>query len=271
MPNRDSEKLITDGYTTTLLGDELMVCENMKHIRVTSVPSYTEVGMIILCLRGTAKICIFDNIHILAKNELAVIVLSRALFDDTLSGFSRFSPLFFVYMRSHYWYELTGEEIERFKLFYGSLSQRAKDPTHFFRRESVLLLLRIFYLDIYNEYYSKSHLIKGGSDMGKSKLAHDFFCLIMQHYREHKDVAFYADKLCITSKYLSMVIKEASGKTAKDWIVEYAILEIKAMLKNSTMNIQEISIKTNFANQSSLGRFFRKHTGMTLTEYRMHR
>ena len=54
MPNRDSEKLITDGYTTTLLGDELMVCENMKHIRVTSVPSYTEVGMIILCLRGTA-------------------------------------------------------------------------------------------------------------------------------------------------------------------------------------------------------------------------
>ena len=74
MPNRDSEKLITDGYTTTLLGDELMVCENMKHIRVTSVPSYTEVGMIILCLRGTAKICIFDNIHILAKNELAVIL-----------------------------------------------------------------------------------------------------------------------------------------------------------------------------------------------------
>ena len=34
MPNRDSEKLITDGYTTTSLGDELMVCENMKHIRV---------------------------------------------------------------------------------------------------------------------------------------------------------------------------------------------------------------------------------------------
>lgn len=38
----------------------------------------------------------------------------------------------------------------------------------------MLLLLRIFYLDIYNEYYSKSHLMKGGSDMGKSKLAHDF-------------------------------------------------------------------------------------------------
>jgi len=41
------------------------------------------------------------------------------------------------------------------------------------------------------------------------------------------------------------------------------------LLKNSTMNIQQIAIKTNFANQSSLGRFFRKHTGMSLLEYRM--
>ena len=60
-----------------------------------------------------------------------------------------------------------------------------------------------------------------------------------------------------------------SGKTAKDWIIEYMVLEIKALLKNSTLNIQQIATKTNFANQSSLGRFFRKHTGMSLLEYRM--
>ena len=61
----------------------------------------------------------------------------------------------------------------------------------------------------------------------------------MKHFKENKDVAFYADKLCITSKYLTMVIKEVSGKSAKDWIVEYIVLEIKALLKNTNMNIQE--------------------------------
>ena len=66
-----------------------------------------------------------------------------------------------------------------------------------------------------------------------------------------------------------MVIKEVSGKSAKDWIVEYIVLEIKALLKNTNMNIQEIAVKTNFANQSSLGLFFRKHTGMSLSQYRM--
>ena len=103
----------------------------------------------------------------------------------------------------------------------------------------------------------------------KEELANKFFGLIMKHFKENKDVAFYADKLCITSKYLTMVIKEVSGKSAKDWIVEYIVLEIKALLKNTNMNIQEIAVKTNFANQSSLGRFFRKHTGMSLSQYRM--
>lgn len=97
----------------------------------------------------------------------------------------------------------------------------------------------------------------------------EHFVLRIIHFKENKDVAFYADKLCITSKYLTMVIKETSGKSAKDWIVEYIILEIKALLKNTNLNIQEIAIKTNFANQSSLGRFFRKHTGMSLSQYRM--
>lgn len=64
-------------------------------------------------------------------------------------------------------------------------------------------------------------------DTRKEELANKFFGLIMKHFKENKDVAFYADKLCITSKYLTMVIKEVSGKSAKDWIVEYIVLENK--------------------------------------------
>ena len=90
--------------------------------------------------------------------------------------------------------------------------------------------------------------------------------------RMDKEAAKELDFLQRVKKHLedgNMVIKETSGKSAKDWIVEYIILEIKALLKNTSLNIQEIAIKTNFANQSSLGRFFRKHTGMSLSQYRM--
>ena len=90
----------------------------------------------------------------------------------------------------------------------------------------------------------------------------------MKHYKEKREVSFYAKMLCITPKYLTTIIKTVSGKSAKDWILEYVILEIKALLRDSSLNIQEIVLKTNFANQSSLGRFFRKHTGMSPSEYR---
>ena len=133
----------------------------------------------------------------------------------------------------------------------------------------VIHLLRYLYLELFKAYQKEATLMTDRKDIRKEELANKFFGLIMKHFKENKDVAFYADKLCITSKYLTMVIKETSGKSAKDWIVEYVILEIKTLLKNTNMNIQEIAIRTNFANQSSLGRFFRKHTGMSLSQYRM--
>ena len=86
----------------------------------------------------------------------------------------------------------------------------------------------------------------------------------MSNYKVNRSVTFYANSLCITPKYLTMVVKEVSGKSAKDWITEYMILELKGLLTNSTLNIQEIVEKTQFSNQSSLGRFFRRHTAYRL-------
>ena len=63
-------------------------------------------------------------------------------------------------------------------------------------------------------------------------------------------------------------LKETSGKSPKDWIIDYSLLEIKELLKNSSLNIQEITIRTKFLNQSALGRFFKRHTNMSPSEYR---
>ena len=171
-------------------------------------------------------------------------------------------------MRSHYWYPQSERDIPRMYNYLGMIKDKVTSQD-IYRRELIIHLLRYLYLELFNAYQKESTLMTARRDTRKEELANKFFGLIMKHFKENKDVAFYADKLCITSKYLTMVIKETSGKSAKDWIVEYIILEIKALLKNTSLNIQEIAIKTNFANQSSLGRFFRKHTGMSLSQYRM--
>lgn len=277
--------------TDNSLHEEIKFRENLKYVPINNDPSYIKVGMLILCLKGSARLTVYDNVHVLAQNELAIIfpgqlvslteisddfltdtlIISHSLFDDAVNGLTRFSPHFFFYMRSNYWYSVADYDKMRFKDYYQLIQTKVTNPHYRFKREVAIYILRIFYLDVYNDYCDKAFILKDTLDVRKGELAHDFFYLLMENYRQYRDVAYYADKMCITPKYLSAVIKEVSGKTAKDWIVEYIILEVKRLLRDSSLNILEIAMQADFSNQSSLGRFFRKHTGMTLTDYRMNK
>ena len=97
-----------------------------------------------------------------------------------------------------------------------------------------------------------------------------FHDAIVKYHRESREVIFYADKLCITPKYLSAIIKQVSGKSANDWINDYVMRETKAMLKTQkSMTIQEISDIMGFPDQATFSKFFKKHEGCTPTDYRM--
>lgn len=95
-----------------------------------------------------------------------------------------------------------------------------------------------------------------------------FIKLVSQNYTVHRNVGFYADKLCLTPKYLSKLIRDTSGRSAPDWIDSYVVLEAKNLLKYSNAAIKEIVYTLNFPNQSVFYKFFKARTGMTPTEYR---
>ena len=82
----------------------------------------------------------------------------------------------------------------------------------------------------------------------------------------NRDNAYF---LAVAAKYLTTIIRKTSGRTAAEWIDDYVVLEAKNLLKYSTMSIQEIAYCLNFPNQSFFGKYFRSHTGMTPSAYRM--
>lgn len=99
-------------------------------------------------------------------------------------------------------------------------------------------------------------------------LFEQFISLVAEYHNAHRNVGFYADKLCLTPKYLSKLIKTATGRSAPEWIDAYVILEAKNLLKYSNDTIKEIVYKLNFPNQSVFYKFFKARTGMTPSEYR---
>jgi len=100
-------------------------------------------------------------------------------------------------------------------------------------------------------------------------LYNQFVSLIMGHYTTAHDVAFYADKLSITPRYLSQATAKAVSKSPKQVIADYLLQQAKSMLDNSRMSVQEIGIMLGFSSQALFCNFFKNQEGRTPSEYRL--
>ncbi|MGD9909894.1 MAG: helix-turn-helix domain-containing protein [Candidatus Izemoplasmatales bacterium] len=100
------------------------------------------------------------------------------------------------------------------------------------------------------------------------QLVLDFKLLSSAHFKEHKELSFYAEKLHLSKKYLSQVIKEETGMSASEWIKELVFLEAKVLLKDSKLSIAEISDYLKFSDQSHFGKFFKVRSGSNPLHYK---
>ena len=135
-----------------------------------------------------------------------------------------------------------------------------------FRKEVIQHLLAGLLYNI--EYIAKN---KGQSE--SSPLTHQndifqrFISLVNTYSKTERNVSFYADKLCLTPRYLNTVIRQASQQTVMDWINQSIILEAKVLLKHSNRLVYQISDELNFPTPSFFSKFFKRMTGMTPQEY----
>mgnify|MGYP002623282740 FL=1 len=96
----------------------------------------------------------------------------------------------------------------------------------------------------------------------------DFIQEVHDGCQEHRDLKYYADRLCLSASYLAHVVSETSGRHASEWIKDAVILEAKAMLHKGSYTVQQVSLALNFPNQSFLGKFFKEHVGVSPSAYR---
>ncbi len=95
-----------------------------------------------------------------------------------------------------------------------------------------------------------------------------FISLLNTESKKHRDIAFYADKLCVTPNRLSTVVKQCSGITAGQWISRAVIQQSKIYLLHSELGIAEISERMNFESPASFTRYFKRECGVTPREFR---
>ncbi len=118
----------------------------------------------------------------------------------------------------------------------------------------------------------QKHSLPAGNDSVSNRtdeLFNKFLDLLREYCSTERSVEFYASKMGITPKYLSLILKKKSGRNASKLIDEAVVYEAKRLLKYSGMSINEIALKLNFASQSFFGKYFKQRVGVSPSRYKI--
>ena len=144
-----------------------------------------------------------------------------------------------------------------------------QEVTNYGYREDIalptLMLFSNFFVSLMEEdrQNQKPELSRG------NKIFKRFISLVNKHCAEEHGMEFYANEMCLTAHYLGVVVKQASGVTAKEWLDRAIVTRAQVLLKSGDMQASEVSHKLSFKNPAFFNKFFKRITGMTPQEYQL--
>lgn len=243
-------------------------------------------GALMVCRSGSADLTI-DDFRGSVRRHMAVFLFPESLFsivgrsDDFRVDYFVFShalfaeaafPLDVDFMRivkTHPFSKLTEEDVSAMNIWFASIAYDIERGGKF-RNTIVKNRLQNAMMEAYDMVMRHADRPEERSESSsrQHELYGRFISLVKQHYRTEREVSYYAAKLCVSTRYLSTISRTVSGRSAKMQIDYMVILEIKLLLQNTTLSVQEIAYRLHFPDQSYLGRFFRKHTGISPSQFR---
>lgn len=276
--------------SASYLDEDILIIDNVKVLQNPD-PIRLQMNMIASCLRGSLKLMYNGNTLLVEKGDIFICPPNSTLDIVEVSGDFACTAMcvsnhgMLNILRSHIsvWNRamyvskvsvLKMNEVDM--VFYAKFTDLVRlclDPSFSertswkpYRREIVETLLKSALLAVSNmllEDMPKEELNSSSSD-----LFDQFLELLQQAEVKHQPVENFARKLCTTPKYLSIICKRYSGKTAIEWITEYTLADITYLLRSTSKTIKEISGILGFSNTSFFGKYVREHLHMSPLKYR---
>lgn len=152
--------------------------------------------------------------------------------------------------------------------YYYFIEQQYHEIDNPYRKEISKTLLYALILEVCAIYQSANNEMNDNKLPRQEEIFDEFILLLGKHYKKERAIAYYADKLNLTPKYLSTNIKQISGRSAAEWIREIVVCEIKTLLKTTNYTISQISDKLNFSSTPNFVQYFKQYAGITPHQYR---
>lgn len=255
--------------------------------------AHVSMGAIAICTGGRVQGKMNGQPIELRQNQMAVIPENVVITDLMTSPDFNIKAMFFtnkilqsflrekmsvwnevMYIQRLHVLRLSDEDIRFYTSFYDMLSLCfEKDSATPYLSDVILSLVRCAMLGLCG---AMKQQLAGASPLpsdGKSGSSHfqRFLHLLHSDGVKHRTVESYANELCISPKYLSVVCKKHSGKTANEWITEQVMEDIRYYLCQTDYSIKQICDLLGFSNTSFFGKYVKEHFGMTPVQLRENR
>ena len=268
------------------IDNDLILFEDITQVPLPTSPSRMKSLFLALCTSSHAQYTVDTKMHEVSAGDVIIIseeqvvadymlsqdckgialIMSYDFFQNIVSGVHELSALF-LFARTHPVFHLDDNQTKALENDIEHIKEKIVDTGHRFRRELVMTMLKALIIDMSNIIYRFQQVGEAGQTRAEV-IFRDFIQTVEKNYRTERRVSWYAQQLCITSKYLSETVRTVSRRTPSDWIDSYVTRELRVMLRNSTMSIKQIADELNFANQSFLGKYFKEHVGMSPSKFR---
>lgn len=240
----------------------------------------------ILCHSGKGQFQIGDKKYEISADDI-VILLPSLEFSDLLLSVD-FQGIFFfmsfdflmknnpnqhwgikgiLFSRENPVVKLSKTDKESCEHFLQELNKINNDTKHRFRKEMLGHQLQIFVMNMWNIFANKME--ERLNFAGRNVSIFERFLYLLEIYcMEHREVNFYSDKLCISTKYLSEICKKSSGKTASEWIQNFTTQRLILLLQDPNLSFTQIAEALHFSSLSFFSRYVKKVLGVSPNEFR---
>lgn len=254
-----------------------------------NAPVIVQTGIVCICLRGSGTMSINDTEYKVGAGTLLTILPNTVVkpigsSDDFLGYAIATNAKFmssinlgdlvksYVYISAHPVLKINKEQSDTLIELCEMLRSRMENENCVYGKEICYHLLTVLCYELYGLYQSEVGELKDLTCRSRQDaICQDFLKLVEQYATQYRDLGFYADKLCITPKYLSVVVRKSSGHSPVEWIDNAVMRYARTLLSSSDMTVQQISAELGFPNPSFFGQYFKRHEGVTPKHYRSQR
>lgn len=171
-----------------------------------------------------------------------------------------------IFQRPHF--EMDENSFNNIGKSFENLYKYMKDKRVEIKEYLVVASLSIVMMELFSLISEREKVSLQAKHVSRKKELMTRFVFLLREFGEKEhNPSFYADRLFISVQYLSLILKEETGKTASQLIAQHIATRARNMLRMPGATIKQTAEKLNFADQSSFGKFFRKETGITPKKY----